>query len=163
MNYGCRFAQHVQLNETQSDIRGSPLYMAPEILLSRCYDPSADLWSIGCILHECLFGFAPYRSKSMDELLQKIKIKQKIMIPPTGSAAKPSAICLDFLERLLIHEPKQRIGFADFFAHKFLDLANVLNSTEQVQSKRSISRPIIFLTIPLPEIGKSNCYVQKSR
>lgn len=78
--------------------------MAPEILLSRCYDPSADLWSIGCILHECLFGFAPYRSKSMDELLQKIKIKQKICIPPTGGCAKPSDICVDFLKRLLIHE-----------------------------------------------------------
>lgn len=114
--------------------------MAPEILLSRCYDPSADLWSIGCILHECLFGFAPYRSKSMDELLQKIKTKQKINIPPTGNCAKLSAICVDFLKRLLIHDPKQRIGFTEFFAHEFLDLAHE-------PSDEVISNGLIFLIV----------------
>lgn len=119
----CRFAKHIGLGEQQTDIRGSPLYMAPEILLERRYDPSADLWSIGCILYECLFGAAPYRSVSMDELLNKIKTKAKICIPPTKSeAVKISAVCSDILRRLLVHEPKNRISFDEFFAHPFLDL-----------------------------------------
>jgi len=47
--------------------------MAPEILLSKHYDAKVDLWSVGVILYECIFGRAPYSSGSLDELLEKIK------------------------------------------------------------------------------------------
>ena len=33
---------------------GSPLYMAPEILLSQRYDAKADLWSVGAIFFEAV-------------------------------------------------------------------------------------------------------------
>ena len=114
-----RFAQYLNLNEENTVIKGSPLYMAPEILLKHSYNPSADLWSIGVILYECIFGHAPYSSKSLDELLHKIKIKQKIYIEP---AAKISSDCRDIMTRLLKHEPEQRITFDEFFNHPFLDL-----------------------------------------
>lgn len=54
-------------------IRGSPLYMAPEILLRHKYDARVDLWSVGVIMYECLFGKAPYSSSSFQELAEKIK------------------------------------------------------------------------------------------
>lgn len=93
--------------------------MAPEILLKHSYTPSADLWSIGVILYECIFGHAPYSSKSLDELLHKIKTKHKITILPT---AKISIDCRDIMTRLLVHDPEQRITFQQFFDHPFLDL-----------------------------------------
>lgn len=112
-----RFAQYLTLNDENTVIKGSPLYMAPEILLKHSYSPLADLWSIGTILYECLFGRAPYSSKSLDELLHKIKTKQKIVISP---AAAISPECRDIMVRLLIHEPDQRITFQEFFDHPFL-------------------------------------------
>lgn len=104
--------------------------MAPEILLKHCYNPSADLWSIGVILYECLFGRAPYSSKTLDELLQKIKVKQKIII---SSTAAISSDCRDILTRLLIHEPEQRISFQQFFDHPFLDLNH--DASDEVRSQ----------------------------
>lgn len=98
--------------------------MAPEILLKHCYSPSADLWSIGVILYECIFGRAPYSSKTLDELLQKIKVKQKITISPTAAI---SLDCRDIMTRLLVHEPEQRITFQQFFDHPFLDLKHAAN------------------------------------
>lgn len=115
--YFDRFAQHISLSEESNVIKGSPLYMAPEILLNHSYNPSADLWSIGVILYECLYGFAPYSSKTTEELLSKIKSKKKIVIP---SDTKISPICRDLMNRLLVHDPKRRLNFLEFFSHDFV-------------------------------------------
>ena len=34
-----------------SYLRGSPLYMAPEIIVKRHYNEKADLWSVGVIMY----------------------------------------------------------------------------------------------------------------
>ena len=47
--------------------------MAPEIFLQKSYDASVDLWSTGVILYECLFGKPPYTSRSLKDLVGKIK------------------------------------------------------------------------------------------
>ena len=54
--------------------------MAPEILLQESYNASVDLWSVGVILFECLFGRAPYSSRNMAELVDKIKNAAPIMV-----------------------------------------------------------------------------------
>ena len=38
------FAQYFNSDETKSALRGSPLYMAPEMVLDRRYDAKVDLW-----------------------------------------------------------------------------------------------------------------------
>ncbi|XP_062550588.1 serine/threonine-protein kinase ULK3 [Armigeres subalbatus] len=113
------FAQHLKLGQENTSIKGSPLYMAPEILLKHCYGPAADLWSIGVILYECLFGRAPYSSKSLPELLDKIRTERRIDIPKTP---KISVECEDLLCRLLQRSPDDRVTFNEFFKHAFLDL-----------------------------------------
>ena len=53
---------------TQGRLRGSPLYMAPEIVLHRRYDGRCDLWSVGVVLHEVIFGQAPFHSATYSRL-----------------------------------------------------------------------------------------------
>ena len=43
---------HYLIGETDaSHLRGSPLYMAPEIVIRRQYNEKVDLWSVGVILY----------------------------------------------------------------------------------------------------------------
>merc|ERR1711917_121087 len=39
-----------------TSIKGTPLYMAPELVQEKPYDHTADLWSLGCILYELFHG-----------------------------------------------------------------------------------------------------------
>lgn len=48
--------------------------MAPEKLLNQKFDARVDLWSVGIIMYECLFGRPPYiqlNTKAIIELMQK--------------------------------------------------------------------------------------------
>lgn len=113
------FAQYLRSDEDVSMLRGSPLYMAPEIIVRRLYSPKADLWSLGVILYECLFGRAPFASKTFSELEEKIRDTRPVELP---MGANVSEECRDLLLRLLDRDPDKRIEFDDFFTHAFVDL-----------------------------------------
>lgn len=113
------FAQHMSPWDEKHILRGSPLYMAPEMICSKQYDSSVDLWSIGVILYEALFGRPPFASKSFTELEEKIRSNKPIEIPP---GARVSQDCRDLLLRLLERDPSKRILFEEFFTHPFVDL-----------------------------------------
>ncbi len=50
-------------------ILGTPLYMAPEqILSSKAADPRIDIWSLGVVLFEMLAGKPPFTGKNAEEL-----------------------------------------------------------------------------------------------
>ncbi|CAD7084987.1 unnamed protein product [Hermetia illucens] len=140
------FAEHLELGESNYTLKGSPLYMAPEIVLKRNYDARADLWSIGVILYECLFGRAPYSSKTIEELMARIKKQERIAIPTN---AKISGECEDLLTRLLQHDVSKRITFKEFFEHPFLDLKHSPN-------EQSLQKAVSLVTKAVEQDEKQN-------
>ena len=52
---------------------GTPSYMAPEIVTKKDYcGKQADLWALGIILFNMLYGKCPFRAESERELYRKI-------------------------------------------------------------------------------------------
>jgi len=47
-------------NDMAESLVGSPMYMAPECLMGERYNTTADIYSLGVILYEMLFGCYPY-------------------------------------------------------------------------------------------------------
>ncbi|CAF3656849.1 unnamed protein product [Adineta steineri] len=109
-------AQHIGTQGSRS-IRGTLMYMAPEILSSHPYDNRVDLWSIGVILYECLFGRPPFVFISINDLIDTIKSDVPIEIP---NDVRLSPECRHLLEGLLQRDPDKRISFTDFFRHPFI-------------------------------------------
>ena len=61
---------------------GTPLFMAPEVLLGDKYDHSADVWSLGCLFYEMLTGYPPFNGTTQTNLLENIA-KGDYYIPKT--------------------------------------------------------------------------------
>ncbi|HVQ30185.1 MAG TPA: serine/threonine-protein kinase, partial [Vicinamibacteria bacterium] len=87
-------------------IMGTPNYMAPEQARGTPVDGRADLFSLGCVLYECLIGQKPFVGESVTAILMKI-----IGEPPAPAnldALKLPAPLGDVLRRALAKAPEDR-------------------------------------------------------
>lgn len=55
-----------------TSIKGTPLYMSPELVQEQPYDHRADLWSLGIILYELVVGEPPFYTNSIYTLINHI-------------------------------------------------------------------------------------------
>jgi hypothetical protein len=86
---------------------GTPGYMAPEqASCLRGLSPAADIFSLGCVLYECLTGQPPFRAPHLVAVLARILFSE----PEPLRALKPElpASLQVLVERLLAKEPRQR-------------------------------------------------------
>eukprot|EP00347_Sterkiella_histriomuscorum_P013004 403366381 len=66
----------------------SRFYRAPEIMLGIAYTPAIDMWSLGCIVFECLIGIPIFAGEN--ERDQMAAIMEVTGLPPRSLIAKAS-------------------------------------------------------------------------
>jgi serine/threonine protein kinase len=92
---------------------GTCNYTAPEILRGSEPTTASDFWSLGVILYEMLFGYAPFNGKSDHETALRIHhFKKSLMFRKAGI----SAAAIDLIRHLLC-EPETRYGFDEVVQH----------------------------------------------
>lgn len=66
-----------KLDEENSELArtgcGTPLLMAPEVLNGNHYNHKADVWSLGCLYYELIYGFMPFTGYSHQNLRDNLK------------------------------------------------------------------------------------------
>jgi serine/threonine protein kinase len=85
---------------------GTPLYIAPEVILNRGHNYSADHWSYGCLIYEMLTGRTPFYESGMDQ-------SQLFKAIVQGKYGMPSELSLeaqDVISRLLERHASRRLG-----------------------------------------------------
>lgn len=98
---------------------GTPEYMAPEIFCcgdGNFYDKQVDIWALGIMFHEMLFGNRPYRGAEtqMRDIIYNNPYKPPSSSPPISEDSK------DLLLRMLRFEPGDRITAEDIHKHPLL-------------------------------------------
>ncbi|MFN7975795.1 MAG: serine/threonine-protein kinase [Acidobacteriota bacterium] len=94
-----------------SDVVGTPAYMAPEQALGKAVDARGDLYALGCMLHELLTGAPPFSDGSAGEVL-----RMHLDVAPSPPSRLRGGIppeLDDLVLRLLAKEPAERLGHAD--------------------------------------------------
>jgi len=96
-------------------VKGSPLWMAPEMLqLSNSdgqlgYTTAADLWSLGVNLHDWMLGGFPYGDSNMKDL-KVMKLVKKAKSHPVQLPKSTEDVTRDFIGGLLTVDPSKRLG-----------------------------------------------------
>ncbi|KAK9990363.1 hypothetical protein SO802_025348 [Lithocarpus litseifolius] len=95
-------------------IKGTPLYMAPELVREQPYNHTADLWSLGVILYELFVGQPPFYTNSVYALIRHI-VKDPVKYPDNMSQNFKS-----FLRGLLNKVPQNRLTWPTLLEHPFV-------------------------------------------
>ncbi|KAK4758063.1 hypothetical protein SAY87_019364 [Trapa incisa] len=109
------FARAMSMNTVVlRSIKGTPLYMAPELVREQPYNHTADLWSLGVILYELFVGQPPFYTNSVYALIRHI-VKDPVQYPENMSANFKS-----FLKGLLNKTPQNRLSWPALLEHPFV-------------------------------------------
>ncbi len=125
------FAKEIDdYNVMMDTICGSPLYMAPEIVLSRPtdkeqhkestgpYNTKSDVWSLGIILYQMMYNKHPYGNvKNIIQLIDNYKHKTKISF----NNDKYSKELIDLVSKMLEYDPENRLEWNKLFNHEWLN------------------------------------------
>jgi len=96
---------------------GSPIYMAPEILRGQPYNLRADLYSLGVVLYEMLYGVCPYEDSTIPGLLSQIQ-KGKLVFHNYNKISKATE---NLLRRMLEPLQAKRIEWSELFDYFLVD------------------------------------------
>jgi WD40 repeat protein/tRNA A-37 threonylcarbamoyl transferase component Bud32 len=96
-------------------------YVAPEQIAGEEIDGRADIYSLGCVLYECLVGQPPFRRDS-DIAVVFAHLEEEPPVPSAGRPELPAALDA-VVARALAKEPEQRYPSCREFARAALAVA----------------------------------------
>ena len=107
--------------ERTGGIRGTPAYMAPEQVRAAPIDPRTDVYSLGCVLFECLAGRPPFLGGHAVAVLVKTLLEDapsiRDLLPTVPGAVEA------LLARALAKDPSQRPADGTTFARELAEVS----------------------------------------
>jgi calcium/calmodulin-dependent protein kinase I len=97
---------------------GTPGYVAPEVLTSDSYDEAVDMWGVGIITYILLAGYPPFYADDDTQLFEKIMSVEYDFDDECWDDV--SDLAKNFIQQLLVQDPKRRLTAEDALKHKWL-------------------------------------------
>ncbi|XVF05759.1 hypothetical protein REPUB_Repub05bG0200000 [Reevesia pubescens] len=102
--------------------RGSPLWMAPEVIRGEYQGPESDVWSLGCTVIEMVTGEPAWEGQGFNSLT---RIANSVELPQLPTQL--SELGKDFVEKCLRRDPNQRWSCDQLLQHPFVAFASPPN------------------------------------
>uniref|UniRef100_A0A5K3ETJ9 phosphorylase kinase n=1 Tax=Mesocestoides corti TaxID=53468 RepID=A0A5K3ETJ9_MESCO len=126
--------------EELEETRGTPGYLAPEVL--RCgyyegqppYGKPVDVWACGVIMYTLLVGFPPFWNRKEYLMLRQIMQGNYSFRSPEWDEISDSA--KDLIRSMLVVDAADRITPASALSHEFFKQTNVAPTTNKFYARR---------------------------
>ncbi|CAH8561216.1 unnamed protein product [Heterobilharzia americana] len=119
------FAQCIEGTARKNEVRGTLLYMAPEIYCE------------GVIIHPVIYGPLVSFYTNVYSLKEKLVKDEPIELPSTNEISKP---CAALILGLLKRKPSERLNHEQFFSHPFIDLGHVPSAQSMDKATEFLER-----------------------
>ncbi|CAD8210709.1 unnamed protein product [Paramecium octaurelia] len=125
---------------------GTPKYASPQLFEEGSnFTNSADIYSLGIVCYELIFGGLPYQVNNLQQLITKLKQLESNPIKVNRSAAGMTEEIANLIENMLKYNENKRISWNGLFSHPLLK--------DQPTS----------LVLPVPQIAKIPTMPQMSQ
>lgn len=109
-------------DEVLTTMAGSFGYAAPEVMLKKGHGKPVDMWSMGVITYTLLCGYSPFRSESLQELIDECSTANVVFHERYWRDVSDDA--KDFIMRLLRPDPEDRWSSSQALKHPWLSGEN---------------------------------------
>ncbi|KAL2251394.1 UNVERIFIED_CONTAM: Mitogen-activated protein kinase kinase kinase 20 [Sesamum indicum] len=89
---------------TGCELRGTPLYMSPEMVVGGEQGPPTDIWALGCVVAEMLSGNPAWRCSDIAGLMMRIGVGKEVPEIPRSLSEEGR----DFLGKCFVKDPSKR-------------------------------------------------------
>lgn len=124
-------------SNSKYEIRGSPMYMAPETVAGGEQESASDIWALGCLVTEMITGNPVWNCSDIGNLLMKIGVGTEIPEIPE----KLSEEGKDFLGKCFLRDPTKRWTAEMLLDHPFV---NTVSFKEEAENQISPRDPFDF-------------------
>lgn len=97
-------------------LRGTPMYMSPEMVTGSEQGTPADVWALGCVVAEMASGSPAWRCSDVAALLMRIGVGEEVPEIP-GVLSEEGK---DFLEKCFVKDPSRRWTAEMLLNHPFV-------------------------------------------
>lgn len=138
-------AKHINGPATPLSLKGSPYWMAPEVLMQKNtgHDLAVDIWSLGCTVIEMATGKPPWSEYEGAAAMFKVF---KSEVPPIPDSLSPEG--RNFVYCCLCRNPAQRPTASQLLEHAFVKNATQQDNSDLLASATSGIKSLNILHSP---------------
>ncbi|KAI3777116.1 hypothetical protein L1987_46910 [Smallanthus sonchifolius] len=119
------------------EIRGTPMYMAPETVAGGEQESASDVWALGCLVTEMITGEPVWNCSDIGGLLMKIGGGADIPEIP----GKISDDGKDFLGKCFVKDPRERWTAEMLLRHPFISTVLFTDAENQISPREPFDFP----------------------
>ncbi|XP_041022308.1 mitogen-activated protein kinase kinase kinase NPK1-like isoform X3 [Juglans microcarpa x Juglans regia] len=139
-------------------MKGTPYWMAPEVILQTGHSFSADIWSVGCTVIEMATGKPPW-SQQYQEVAALFYIGKTKSHPPIPEHLSVEA--KDFLLKCLQQEPNLRPSASELLQHPFVTGDQVKSQPLHTSVMENSETPYLSSVANLETSDDDMCRIDK--